>query len=161
MDKNYKVKVNSDVELEFKLDEIQNLDAQPLSHQRYHVLKENTSFKAEVVQSDFLNRKYTVKINSNTHEVDIANELDLLIEEMGLSLGNAQMVNDIKAPMPGLILEVNVKEGDEVKEGDYLLVLEAMKMENALTAPRDAVIKSISVEKGQTVEKNQLLIEME
>ena len=46
MDKNYKVKVNSDVELEFKLDEIQNLDAQPLSHQRYHVLKENTSFKA-------------------------------------------------------------------------------------------------------------------
>jgi biotin carboxyl carrier protein len=80
---------------------------------------------------------------------------------MGLSLGNAQMVNDIKAPMPGLILEVNVKEGDEVKEGDYLLVLEAMKMENALTAPRDAVIKSISVEKGQTVEKNQLLIEME
>ena len=71
------------------------------------------------------------------------------------------MVNDIKAPMPGLILEVNVKEGDEVKEGDYLLVLEAMKMENALTAPRDAVIKSISVEKGQTVEKNQLLIEME
>lgn len=161
MDKNYKVKVNGDVELGFKLDEIQNLDAQPLSHQHYHVLKENKSFKAEVVQSDFRNRKYTVKINSNTYEVDIANELDLLIEEMGLSLGNAQMVNDIKAPMPGLILEVNVKEGDEVKEGDYLLVLEAMKMENALTAPRDAVIKSISVEKEQTVEKNQLLIEME
>lgn len=161
MDKNYKVKVNNDVELEFKLDEIQNLDAQPLSSNKYHVLKENKSFNAEVVKNDFLNRKYTVKINSNSYEIDIANELDLLIEEMGLSLGNAQIVNDIKAPMPGLILEVNVKEGDEVKEGDYLLVLEAMKMENALTAPRDAVIKSISVEKGQTVEKNQLLIEME
>ena len=161
MDKNYKVKVNGDVELEFNLDEIQNLDAQPLPNQKYHVLQENKSFKAEIAKSDFLNRKYTVKINSNSYEVDIANELDLLIEEMGLSLGNAQMVNDIKAPMPGLILEVNVKEGDEVKEGDYLLVLEAMKMENALTVPRDAVIKSISVEKGQTVEKNQLLIEME
>jgi len=161
MDKIYKVKVNNEVDFEFNLNKIQNLDAQPLSTKKYHVLKENKSFKAEVVASDFLNRKYTVKINSNSYEIDIANELDLLIVEMGLSLGNAQIINDIKAPMPGLILEVNVKEGDQVKEGDYLLVLEAMKMENALTAPRDAVIKSISIEKGQTVEKNQLLIEME
>ncbi|SHI54230.1 biotin carboxyl carrier protein [Mesonia phycicola] len=161
MDKDYKVKVNSEAEFEFNLDEIQKLDAQPLSSNKYHVLKENKSFKAEIVDSNFLNRKYVVKINSNSYEIDIANELDLLIEKMGLSLGNAQIVNDIKAPMPGLILEVNVQEGQEVKEGDYLLVLEAMKMENALTAPRDAVIKSISVEKGQTVDKNQLLIEME
>ena len=71
------------------------------------------------------------------------------------------MINDIKAPMPGLILEVNVEEGAEVQEGDYLLVLEAMKMENTLTAPRDGVVKSVSIKKGETVEKNQLLIEME
>ncbi|WP_121665788.1 acetyl-CoA carboxylase biotin carboxyl carrier protein subunit [Mesonia aquimarina] len=161
MDKNYRVKVNDDIELDFTLDEIQKLDTQEISENKYHVLKEHRSFKSEIIKNDFLNRRYTVKINSNNYEVDIANELDLLIDEMGLSLGNAQQVNEIHAPMPGLILEVNVKEGDEVKEGDYLLVLEAMKMENALTAPRDAIIKSISIEKGQTVEKNQLLIEME
>jgi len=161
MDNHYKVKVNGDMEMDFSAEEIQELDVQPISDHKYHVLKENKSFKAEVVKSNFLQRKYTVKINSNNYEVAIANELDLLIEEMGLSLKNAQVVNEIKAPMPGLILEVSVKEGDEVKEGDYILVLEAMKMENALTAPRDAVIKSISVKKGQTVEKNQLLIEME
>jgi len=54
-----------------------------------------------------------------------------------------------------------VEQGAEVKEGDYLVVLEAMKMENTLTAPRDGVVKSISVIKGETVDKNQLLIEME
>ncbi|MBW2961472.1 acetyl-CoA carboxylase biotin carboxyl carrier protein subunit [Mesonia aestuariivivens] len=161
MNQNYKVKVNNDIELEFKLDEIKKLDIQPLPNKTYHLLKDHQSFKAEIIKSDFLNRKYTVKINSNHYEIDIASQLDLLIKEMGLLLGNAQKVNDIKAPMPGLILEINVKEGDTVKEGDYLLVLEAMKMENALTAPRDAIIKSISIEKGQTVEKNQLLIEME
>ena len=161
MDKNYRVNVNEDIELNFTLDDIQNLDVQEISESKYHVLKNHRSFKTEIIDKDFLKRHYTVKINGNTYQIAIATELDLLIEEMGLSLGNAQMVNDIKAPMPGLILEVNVKEGDEVKEGDYLLVLEAMKMENTLTAPRDGVVKSISITNGETVEKNQLLIEME
>lgn len=161
MSKNYKVKVNDAIDLNFTHEEIEGLDSQQVSANHYHILKDNRSAKAEVVHKDFLNRTYTVKINSNTFEVSIANDLDLLIEEMGLSLGQTQVVNDIKAPMPGLILEVSVEEGQEVKEGDYLLVLEAMKMENALTAPRDAVIKSISVKKGETVEKNQLLIEMD
>lgn len=100
-------------------------------------------------------------VNSNGYEVKIFDELDILISEMGLSLGSAQVENDVKAPMPGLILDVNVSEGDEVKEGDYLLVLEAMKMENALTAPIDGKVKTISVSKGDKVDKNQLLIEME
>jgi biotin carboxyl carrier protein len=99
------------------------------------------------LQEKFLRREYAVKINNNTYNIKISNELDLLIEEMGLSLGSSQMVNDLKAPMPGLILDVNIKAGDEVKEGDYLLVLEAMKMENTLTAPRDGVVKSVSVQK--------------
>ncbi|MCL4126550.1 UNVERIFIED_CONTAM: hypothetical protein GTU68_064554 [Idotea baltica] len=63
--------------------------------------------------------------------------------------------------MPGLILEINIAVGQEVKENDSLLILEAMKMENILTSPRDGIIKSISVSKGDAVEKNQLLIEFE
>ena len=161
MEKRYKVKVNDSFEFEFTKDQITDLDSQEISDKNYHLLQENRSFKAEVVAENFLQRQYDIKINSNTYKVAISNELDLLIEEMGLSLGTAQMINDIKAPMPGLILEVNVEEGSEVKEGDYLLVLEAMKMENTLTAPRDGVVKAISVKNGQTVEKNQLLIEME
>ncbi|HET8810929.1 MAG TPA: biotin/lipoyl-containing protein [Flavobacteriaceae bacterium] len=160
MDKHYKIKAGAH-EFEFKDKEPDSLDIQQIDKGKYHVLKNQKSFKAEISTSDFHNKKYSVKINSNTYEVIIFDELAMLIEKMGLSLGTTLKVNDINAPMPGLILDVDVQAGDEVKEGDSLLVLEAMKMENTLTAPRDGVVKSVSVEKGQTVDKNQLLIEME
>jgi biotin carboxyl carrier protein len=161
MDKKYKVKVNESFEYQFTEANIDALDIQEVSSTKFHVLKENCSFKAEIITSNFLKKNYTVKINSNIYEIDISNQLDLLIEKIGLSLGSAQIINDIKAPMPGLILDVLVQVGDTVKEGDYLLVLEAMKMENTLTALGDGVVKSISVIKGEKVEKNQLLIEIE
>lgn len=161
MEKRYKLWVNDSLQYQFEKEEVEGLDAMEISPAHYHILEGHRSFTGTILKADFLNRKYTVKINSNYYEVDIANELDMLIEDMGLSNGHSLKLNDVKAPMPGLILDVNIKAGDEVKEGDYLLVLEAMKMENTLTAPRDGVVKSISVEKGQSVEKNQLLIEME
>lgn len=161
MDKTYKVKVNEHFSFSFTQEEIEALDAQQTDSTHYHLLHNNRSFKAEIFKPDFLKRRYEIKINSGIYRVQINNELDQLIDEMGLSLGSAQQINDIKAPMPGLILEVSVEEGAEVKEGDYLLVLEAMKMENTLTAPRDGVVKSVTVAKGDTVDKNQLLIEME
>ena len=161
MDKKYKVKVNGSYEHQFTKEDIVALDTQDVSPSKIHVLRNSNSFKAEVINSDFLNKTYSIKINANTYEVKISNELDLLIEEMGLSIVSSKVVNDIKAPMPGLILDVLVEQGASVKEGDYLVVLEAMKMENTLTAPRDGVVKAISVKNGQTVDKNELLIEME
>jgi biotin carboxyl carrier protein len=61
--------------------------------------------------------------------------------------------------MPGLIIDLRVKEGDQVKAGDPLLILEAMKMENIIKASGDSIVKSLKVKKGETVEKNQVLIE--
>jgi biotin carboxyl carrier protein len=161
MEQKFKVVVNGEMEFFFTKEEIDSLNIQQFSPTSYHVLKDHESFKMELSQHDFLKKSYALKVNSHSYEVKVFNQLDLLIEDMGLSLAAAQVVNDIKAPMPGLILEVQVKEGDEVQEGDYLLVLEAMKMENTLTAPRDGRVKSVSVQKGETVDKNQLLIEME
>ncbi len=161
MEKKYKVKVDGNQEFRYTQNEIDSLDSREVSPSNYHLIVDNKSFKGEIEKTDFLNKQYTVRVKNNTYQIGISNELDLLIEDMGLSLGQALVVNDIKAPMPGLILDVNIAEGEEVKEGDYLLVLEAMKMENTITAPRDGVVKAISVKKGQTVEKNQLLIEME
>lgn len=118
-----------------------------------------TIFFRRTVKRRFLQRNYTVKVNGNSYKINIETPLDQLIKEMGLSLGNASVEDEVLAPMPGIILEVNVADGDEVKQGDYLCVLEAMKMENALTAPRDAVIKAVNIAKGDTVDKGKLLIE--
>ena len=63
----------------------------------------------------------------------------------------------IKAPMPGNILDVKAKVGDKVKNGDAIVILEAMKMENEIPAPRDGTITSITVTKGATVEAGQVL----
>ena len=63
--------------------------------------------------------------------------------------------------MPGLVLEVNVSEGQEVKEGDKILILVAMKMENSLMIHADATIKKICVKAGDPVEKGQVLVELD
>jgi biotin carboxyl carrier protein len=161
MSKLYKVKVNDAFEFDIDSEEIQQLDAIKTSDNSYHILKDHKTFHAELSDSQFNQKKYTVKINANFYTVDINNDLDELIKAMGFEVGASKMVNDIKAPMPGLILDIIVKMGQEVKENDSLLILEAMKMENVLTSPRDGIIKSISVKKGDAVEKNQLLVEFE
>lgn len=161
MNNAYKLTVNNLTEFDIAADDIKNLDAITTAPNHYHILKDNIPYKAEVTESDFLSKHYTVTVNNNTYTVAIANELDFLIKEMGFEIGAAKQVNEIKAPIPGLILEISVTEGQEVKENESLLILEAMKMENSFLSPRDGVIKSIAVSKGDIVEKGQLLIEFE
>jgi biotin carboxyl carrier protein len=161
MTKNFKVKVNDTLDFEIQDQDISKLDALKISENKYHILLEQKSFKAEITKRDFNNKAYQIKINNNIYNTDISDALDLLIKDMGFAVGITKQVGAIKAPMPGLILEINVEVGKEVKEDDPLLILEAMKMENSITSPRDGIIKSISINKGDAVEKNQLLIEFE
>lgn len=79
---------------------------------------------------------------------------------MGLDVSKMQKVEPIKAPMPGLILKVLVTEGQAIKKGEPVLILEAMKMENVFKAPGDAVVKAIKIEERQAVEKGEVLIEL-
>ena len=72
---------------------------------------------------------------------------------------NEKKLNEIKAPMPGLILDIKVEVGQEVKKGDPILILEAMKMENILKSPGDGIVKAIKVKVKDNVEKGQLLLE--
>ncbi len=161
MGNKFKVKVNKSLIFGLNQQQSIQLDVTSKSGQNFHILHNNKSFNAELVEGNFLDKTYIIKINATTYQIKIENELDKLIQDMGYTLGLAKKMNFVKAPMPGIILDVVVKKGDKVKEGDILLVLEAMKMENALISPKDAVIKSVSVKIGETVEKSKLLIEFE
>ncbi|MEZ4802791.1 MAG: acetyl-CoA carboxylase biotin carboxyl carrier protein subunit [Gelidibacter sp.] len=157
----YSVTMDNGQELKINQQEIYDLDAIKTSDCKFHILQNNQSFEAEILKDNFASKSYKVKVNNNTYNIQINNSLHNLIKELGFEVGANKRVNDIKAPMPGLILDINVNVGQEVNENDPLLILEAMKMENVIISPREGVIKSIAVEKGNAVDKNQLLIEFE
>ena len=161
MSADFKVKVNDAFQFDFKKESISQLDAVSIETNKFHILHQNLPYKAEMVSSDFNQKKYTVKVNNNTYHIAISNSLDTLIKEMGFEVGVAKQVNVIKAPMPGLILEISVVIGQTVKENDNLLILTAMKMENSFLSPREGVIKHIAISVGDSVIKGDLLIEFE
>ena len=161
MKKPSKVLVNNTQEFLIGEDRIQSLDILKGSDSAYHLLQGQKSILARVVESDFNNKTYTININSNNYTVQIKTPLDDLIKKMGYTTGSARVVNSITAPMPGIIIGIQVKKDQKVKEGDTLLILEAMKMENAILCPKDAKIKEVYVAVGDTVDKNKLLITLE
>ncbi len=160
MDQKFKTIVNGTFEFSLQTNDLEHFDV-IADHRKHNAIFNHKSLSIETLAADFNNRNYTVAVNGNRYEVKIENGLDALIANMGLSLGNDSIHDEIHAPMPGMILEVNVAEGDEVKKGDFLCVLEAMKMENTLSAPRDGIIKSVNISKGETVDKGKLLLELE
>jgi len=153
----------------FEITENENglvIDGKPLSwdlvkidENYFHIVYNNKSYRAEVVRVDAPTKTFTLKINGNLHTVSLKSKFDLLLDQMGMNNGSAGKVNNIKAPMPGLIIDLKVKVGDEVKQNDPLLILEAMKMENIIKSPGDGVVKTVKIKKGQSVEKGQVLIE--
>lgn len=161
MDKKFKIKIDDSFEYNFNSSDTKKLDFLELSKSKFHVISNNKSFNVNLERSDFLNKEYVVSVNSNNYTVKISTQLNLLIIKMGFSLGSTKKANDIKAPMPGVILSIPIKEGEEVKEGDTLVILEAMKMENSIGSPKDGFIKSINIKSGETVEKGELMIELE
>lgn len=129
------------------------------SEGHFHILYKNKTYRAEMVKRDVETKTYTIKLNGKTHSVKLKDKFDLLLEKMGIADAGAAKLNHIKAPMPGLIIDLKVKAGDAVKAGDTLLILEAMKMENILKSPGDGVVKTVKVKKGDSVEKSQVLVE--
>ncbi len=134
-------------------------DIQSIGQDQYHILYKGNSYRVELLDSD--KKKLKIKINGKTVEVEVKDRNDLILDKMGLSVSALSKVQEIKAPMPGLIIDIKVGEGDIVKTGDPLLILEAMKMENILKSPCDGVVQQILSKKGDIVEKNKLLIKFQ
>lgn len=129
-------------------------------------------------------RKFKITVNGKTYEVEVEELKDNKNKETASYVPEPSVnpvevapkaahsspkpqapvhagANAITAPMPGTILDVRVKEGQQVKRGDVVLILEAMKMENEIMAPNDGTIASINVEKGTSVNTGDVLVTMD
>ena len=119
--------------------------------------------------------KYKVTLNNRVYEVEVEEGSAMLVDEYALAAPAAPAPaapapvapaapaplaagEAVKSPMPGNILKINVAQGQSVKEGDTLIVLEAMKMENDVVAPRDGTVAQIVVTKGAVVETGSPLV---
>jgi biotin carboxyl carrier protein len=136
-----------------------DIDLIEVSDGYFHIIHNNRGYRAEIVKADPASKSFQIKINGKVIAVAVKDRFDLLLEKMGMSGTATNRPIVIKAPMPGLIIDLKVKEGDAVKAGDPLLILEAMKMENIIKAPGEGIVKKINSKKGDSVEKNQVLIQ--
>lgn len=156
----YKVKVNG-FEFEFEEAEIAAADFIRKSDTEASLLQNHQSAKVQLVGSDLSGKKCTIELNGSSYEIEIKDELDIRLEQMGFNAVSTKHVKVVKAPMPGMVLEIAVSEGQEVNEGDRLLILSAMKMENSIQIQSPGKIKKIHVKAGQAVDKGQIMIELE
>lgn len=127
----------------------------------FRINDKNYTVEYEQNEDDRENNEFTFNIDSHKLTLVCKNELDVLIDKISGGKKENKHKNEINSPMPGIILKINVKEGDEIKKGDVILVLEAMKMENEIKAVRDCKIKKVSVEEKKSVNKNELLVILE
>ena len=158
--KTYNVKTNGFL-FSFTKDEIDKADLVELSAVSFNLIKDHCCSNAKLLEVNATAKRLTIEIEGETFDIEIKDELDQVLEQMGFGKASVKQVKEITAPMPGLVLEIAVTDGQEVKEGDKLLILEAMKMENSIMIHTDAIIKKISVSAGQAVEKGQVLLELE
>ena len=140
-------------------DEEIDLDVMKLQPGKYQVFYKNKAHVIEILEFDRVAKSMQIKINGKISEIVMKTDLDLLLEKLGMDQTSSSKMNELKAPMPGLIHKINISEGQEVKKGDALLVLEAMKMENVIKAQGDGVVKAIHVKEKQSVEKGEVLME--
>jgi biotin carboxyl carrier protein len=160
-----------DIHLEYRADHIEavvngrtrKVEAHLLRDTRWLLLIDNISFEADVRSDSGRTISGERTVFTRGRDIPLVIE-DYALAQMrkaaGMS-GPVQAESRFKAPMPGLIVQIRVEPGQEVKAGDPLIVIEAMKMENVLKAKTPGKVKSIAVQTGQSVEKGNTLLEFE
>jgi biotin carboxyl carrier protein len=133
-------------------------DLLPITANSFHIIRNAKSYRVIIESRNLETKTLVLRINGKKIVVGVKDKMDLLLASMGLENTLVAKVNEVKAPMPGLVLRIQVSEGDLVNKGDTICVLEAMKMENSIKSPGTGVVAKIHVNKAQAVEKNQILI---
>lgn len=160
----YKISVNEKSESEIKIENGQyfynnspvEIDIINNNDGSFHALHKGTSYNIHVLEK--FKHNLVIELNGKKYNIKLKNDLEDLLEKMGMENLSDSFMAEIKAPMPGMVLKILVNEGDDVKKGDNLIILEAMKMENIIKATGEGKVTDIKVKQGDKVEKNQLLI---
>ena len=156
----FQVKSNG-YEFTFTPADIASADLVIKSPTEFHLLNNSASVNAILLETDRTGKQVQLEIDGEIFDITIKDELDTMLDKMGFNTTSSRHIKEIKAPMPGMVLEINVMEGQEVKEGERLLILSAMKMENSILIHADGKIKKINIVAGQAVDKGQVLMELE
>ena len=156
----YKVKVN-EFEFNFTQEQVDAIDLIQKPNGESNLILHHESINAVLIKADLSGKRQIIEIDGQSFDIQIKDELDQMLDKMGFSAAVSKQIKEVKAPMPGLVLEVNVTEGQIVKEGDKILILVAMKMENSILIHADARIKKILIKAGQPVDKGQVLVELD
>ena len=122
------------------------------------ILDNNKSKLVSVKGVDHELKRYQIQIDGRIYHVQISDAVDQQILTMNLKSKRSNQLKELRAPMPGLVRQVNVQVGDQVDAGDSLFILEAMKMENLLKSPVNGKVSDVFVKPGESVEKNQILL---
>ena len=104
--------------------------------------------------------RWRVLSSGREHDVEVLDPPAWQARQAAIERGGSEALGAVSAPMPGMVIRVEVTEGDDVEEGQGLVIVEAMKMENELKAPADGTVVRVAVEPGEAVEKGQLLLEL-
>ncbi|HUH74784.1 MAG TPA: biotin/lipoyl-containing protein [Chitinophagales bacterium] len=141
--------------------ELADIDLANISSEKFHVLKNNESYNLQVLEADLEQKTFKIQVNEQVFNLNLEDALDQQLRDMGMSKTVSDKVDKVNAPMPGLVLKILVQPGQEVKKGDSLIILEAMKMENIIKCMGNGIVKNILIREKDAVEKSQVLIEME
>ena len=120
--------------------------------------KDGCKYHCRLLHYDKQKNFVLLKVNGKRIEVVLERAVDSVLKKFGISSKGASEINELNAPMPGVVLTIKVRVGNEVKKGDHLIVLEAMKMETEVRAGAAGTVASIDVAVGDSVTVGQTLI---
>jgi len=142
----------------FQLTDVDNITLNDSDVINQIILDNNKSKLVSVKEVNHELKRYQIQIDGRTYQVQISDAVDQQILKMNLKSKKSNQLKELRAPMPGLVRQVNVQVGDQVDSGDALFILEAMKMENVLKSPVNGLVSDLFVKPGESVEKNQILL---
>ncbi|NUM43125.1 MAG: biotin/lipoyl-binding protein [Anaerolineales bacterium] len=132
----------------------QSVSGQPI----YSLIVNGHSYEAFVSPNQ---NEWQVMLHGNLYEVRVEDERERRLRAAAVGSGKEHAEFNLKAPMPGLVVAIPVSEGQEVKKGEVLVILESMKMQNELKSPKAGTVGAIRVNVGTSVEQKQVLLTVE